>query len=122
MLVATAGSRPVLGTTLTLTASRLAPGTATVGLLGASPTQWLGLALPLDLSPIGMTQCVLYNSVDVIEPLLNLNGEAVWSLPIPDDMALLEASFFVQAFALDAAANRLGAVLTNGTAALIGSL
>jgi len=116
------GSRPLLGATLSLRATRLSPGTAAAGLVGASDTHWLHLGLPIDLSPIGMQGCVLRTSVDVVHPLLNLGGEASWALPIPNEPSLLDATFHVQAFALDHAATPLGAVLSNGASARVGSL
>ena len=50
------------------------------------------------------------------------DSEASWVLAIPNDPNLLDATFHVQVFALDHGANPLGAVLSNGASARVGSL
>ena len=82
-------------------------------MLGLSSTRWGGYDLPLDLSFLGMSGCLLLTSIDDIVSLLPNGGRAQWDLSIPAIQSLVGLSFYQQAFVVDPAANLLGATVSN---------
>ncbi len=121
-LAAAPGSLPWLGQTLVCRLTNL-PSTPTAlpfGVLGASRSSWLGIALPVDLTVLGAPGCSLLVSADQILALANVSGTAQWQLPIPNLAALLGGTLFQQALVVDAGANALGASFSNATMATIG--
>lgn len=100
-------SMPTLGATATLDVTGLPPaGGVALLAIGLGDQTWLGLPLPVDLTPIGLTGCVGYTSFDVGATLTHTNGTASFSLPVPNNPALAGFSLFFQALSLDAAAPR----------------
>lgn len=88
--------------------------------LGFSRAMWHGVALPLDLAPLGAPGCSLLVGPDLVLPLWNLGGVAPVTLSIPNDQGLVGIRFFVQGWAADPTANQLGIVVSNGGQGLIG--
>lgn len=118
-----AGTRPWLGTTITLVASQLASASPAAALaFGASDGTWLGTALPLDLTPVGMPGCALLVAPDLLMPAPVQSGLAAWTLALPGVPSLLGASAFAQGFAVESGANPLGVVATNGLRLTLGGL
>lgn len=95
---------PWLGETVTQRVD-LAGGQAAVGVIGTSNTSWLGQALPLLLTPYGLTGCQLFTSID-LQGLLPVNGnEASFDLAVPIQNSLIGRRLFVQAVVHAPAAN-----------------
>lgn len=95
----------------------LDPAKPVFGLLAASK-----LEPPLDLGVFGMAGCPLYVYTPVVMPLVKFGDTAEWTLPIPGSLALVNAKFYQQVFALDdPSVNALGAVVSNYGEATIGA-
>jgi hypothetical protein len=76
---------------------------------------------PLDLGALGMPGCQLGITIDGVVALAGNNHQAVWSLPIPDQPALVGTHFYNQALVLDpAAGNSFGAVLSDAMRGVVG--
>ncbi len=113
---------PSIGSSFTVNLSNLdASVTAAAVLVGFSDTSWAGGALPLDLTPLGMTSCSLLVSPDVSVSVVASAGSASWVLPIPANATLFGLEFFNQGLVLEAGANAANAILTNGGAGVIGN-
>ncbi|MEM7205945.1 MAG: SGNH/GDSL hydrolase family protein [Planctomycetota bacterium] len=119
-LVASGGSRPVLGTTLQLQLTVIPGGLAKAGAVGASDATALGQPLPLSLTAAGLTGCHLLVSPDLVVPLPAAGSLATWPLPIPNQPSLVGTWFYLQGIAVQPPANPAGVVLSNGGAARIG--
>ncbi|MCA8950970.1 MAG: hypothetical protein KDE27_15810, partial [Planctomycetes bacterium] len=79
-----------------------------------------GAPLPLDLAAYGMPGCALRVSTDHTTSAFAQNGVVSLSVSVAPDPFLMGVRFFVQAFALDLAANPGGFTATNGLAATVG--
>ena len=92
------------------------PGFAPALLItGASNTSWLGVPLPFDMALLGAPGCDLLVSVGPTVPaLLNAAGTLTLNAPIPNEPSLTGARLFTQWAVLDAGANPLGIVLSDG--------
>ncbi len=89
-------------------------------LLGVSNTAWNGLALPFDLSVIGMPGCQMLTSGDAQLRVLAIGSATLVAITIPNDPALLGKTFYCQSVFTDVLANPFGVVLSNAVAATIG--
>lgn len=88
---------------------------------GVSKKTWGPIPLPLDLKPAGAPGCQLLVSMDILAfVILDAQGTANLSFPIPNQLSLVKKSFHNQAVCLDTKANTLGLTLSNGGTALIG--
>ncbi|HLU39323.1 MAG TPA: hypothetical protein VK081_08045, partial [Planctomycetota bacterium] len=74
--------------------------------------------LPLDLTFLGMPDCPLRVSSEIVVPFQGSPLRA--SVPLPPDPALAGGRLHVQALVLDPGANALGAVLSESATAVIG--
>ena len=82
---------------------------------------WAAVPLPLDLSPLGLTNCWLRVSLDANEALIGSLGSATYSLAIPASAALAGFILHQQAVVLDpAAGNPLGLVMSDAATAVVG--
>jgi len=88
--------------------------------LGRSRTAWGSVNLPLDLTFAGLPGCALRTSPEFAFPVFNRTGRATLSLLLPQDAALLGASFYNQALVADRSANAFGATLSNAGEGRIG--
>jgi len=86
--------------------------------MGFSKTNYNGLALPFDLSVIGMTGCTLYSSGDLLFPLTNVLGVASWSVALPATSS--GTTFYNQAIVADPSANSLGLIVSDAGEANVG--
>jgi hypothetical protein len=91
---------------------------AAVLLTGASNTVSALGPLPIDLSILGMTNCRLRVSPDLLLPMSRNPPRA--QMLIPNDPALAGALFHQQALLLDSGANAFGAVLSHAATGMIG--
>lgn len=123
-LAALAGSRPVLGQTFQLRFTNLpnTPLALVFAALGYSDQAWSGVPLPIDLTPLGFTSCLLRIEPAVLEPLANVAGVANWSIPVPNNAALDGVPFFLQGLVLTPGFNPGGGVTSSslrGTAGIL---
>lgn len=89
-------------------------------LFGVSDTVWNSLPLPIDLTPLGATNCFVRASGEVLlAGVTDAAGATSQSLAIPNSNALVSRQFFNQWAILDPA-NSLGVVTTNGGRGTIG--
>jgi len=107
----TFGSLPWVGGAVSVSLG--APGVLT---LGASRTRIGALALPLDLTPFGMTGCQLATSADVLVP--SVSGSV--SFPVPPVPALVGSSLFAQAVLRAPQANPAGLLTSDAWALVLG--
>lgn len=115
------GSLPVLGTTFS-TETVAIPSSAPVFLfLGFSDTVYLGLNLPLGLGGIGLPQCELYVSGDVVIPIPNVGGTATWSVVIPTQPVFMRTCIHLQSIVVDPLANPVGLTFSNALTATLGN-
>jgi hypothetical protein len=112
-IAAATGSQPLLGETFTARCLNLSAAGLAAGILGASNTLWGSVPLPLELSPIGMPGCRLYVSFDFVFGLVNNNGAATWSVPIPNLVPFVAAKFHQQVANVAPGANPLGVIVSN---------
>jgi hypothetical protein len=86
-------------------------------LLGVSDADYGGTPLPLDLTLLGAPGCWLRTSIEAVQPVQNVFGNATWSIAIPP---VLGATFYVQTLPFDPAVNALGLTASNGARVVIG--
>jgi hypothetical protein len=120
---AAAGSRPVLGQTVSTDIVNV-PATLAFMALGWSSAQAGSLDLPIDLMPFGMPGCLLLQSVDYLGQPCTITGPgtARHSLSIPNTPGLVGTRLFLQAWAPASGANPAGLVVSNGVALFLGNL
>ncbi len=115
-------ARPVMGTTGTAVISD-APTTLAAVAMGWSNTFSFPVALPFELSGIGMPGCYLLQSFDV--PGLGVgpvgSGILHFSYPVPTQPGLIGAHVYLQAYCFAPNANPLVVVVSNGIDWLIGN-
>lgn len=112
------GQLPWLGQSFTVRVGPVGTGpfSLPVMLIGASPSTWGGLRLPLDLGSLGMPGCVLYNDIVVTSAIPRTGSTVSWVQQIPSTPALRGQPFYLQALVLDPFVNAFGAVVSNGAA------
>lgn len=101
------------GGSLALNATNLPSGGALL-LVGTSSTSLAGLALPLDLAPLG-APCALRNNMLLAAAAPVAGGSASWQAALPA-AAPGGTALFMQVLGPDAKANALGLVLSNSLA------
>ncbi len=115
-------SDPVLGASYDLEVDAGLPALAGVMMVyGLSKDTFNGLPLPLDLGVIGAAGCELATTGDLTSFLLANPGPNPVSITIPNNPALQCLAFYQQAAVVDFAANTLGVVLSNASAAVVGN-
>jgi hypothetical protein len=87
---------------------------------GISDQSWLGIPLPLDLSPLQAPGCALYVAIESSFALVPSGGIAALRIPIPGGNFLAGAQGFFQGLVLDPSANALGFAFSNYLTATIG--
>ena len=116
------GQIPVLGGSFTVRIADTPSGQPLLGCLGASNMMYAGVALPLELSSVGMVGCNLYVSLDAIVPLGSTpaSGVAHWTLRMPSRQAFVGQTFYQQALVLDQGGAPASVLWTNGGGGTIG--
>ena len=90
--------------------------------LGVSSTTVFGLPLPLDLSPLGLTNCNLAVSIEANVTFASPGGSLAFALPLPMNNALLGRTAYLQWWIADAAAaNPARSVVSDAAALTIGA-
>lgn len=116
-LAALGGSLPRVGQTFTTRTTNLPLGGPVFQLLGVSDVDYGGTPLPLDLTLLGAPGCLLRTSIEAVQTVQNVFGNATWSIAIPP---VLGATFYVQTLPFDPAANASGLTFSNGARAVVG--
>lgn len=95
-----------------------------VMLLGASNTRYQQFTLPVDMTVFGAPRCSLRVSPDVLLPVPSnvATGTTRMTFPVPNQRSLIGHTLFHQGVSVDARANTLGAMFSNGVEALIGGV
>ncbi len=114
------GALPTLGGTLQVQVDHVPNGFA-VMVSGLSNTQSGAVALPFDLSVLGMNGCQLHVEHLLLEVVPATGTTAMWSVAIPALPTLAGRVFYNQAAVFDPTANAFGLVMSNAGAALLGS-
>lgn len=104
---------PQLGRTMVAVVGNLPAPEIAVLCLGWSNTTSPFGPLPLDLAPRGAPGCLLRVAVDSPIAALGSAGSATFGVAVPSDLAYLGVRFYAQAFVFDAAANALGATVSD---------
>lgn len=112
-LAAAPGSLPWLDELFRVELTSLPRGSAVSVALAFSRDKLGATDLPLDLGFLGMDGCELYQSMELVYPVANLEGRAAFGILICDCADLVGLRFYNQGFVLDAAANTLGITVTN---------
>jgi hypothetical protein len=118
-LAASSGSRPALGTTLSVVLGNLPLNLAIVA-TGFSNTAAFGgtVPLPFDMTGLGFPGCHLLVDPLVSDFLVGAANTAVWNLAVPANNALSGVLLFNQGVSLDTGSPALA--MTNGGRAVIG--
>ena len=82
--------------------------------MGFTDQAFAGSALPLDLSPFGMTGCTLNVAAEATALSVGTGGVANFQIPVPNVPGLVGSRFWVQAFAPVPGSNPAG-VLTSAS-------
>jgi hypothetical protein len=88
--------------------------------MGFDDQSFGGNPLPLSLSPVGMTGCVLHVDAQVVIDAVVTAGAANVSIPIPNQPLLVGTEFFQQAFGFVPGANPLNMLPSYSTRGTIG--
>jgi hypothetical protein len=121
-LAANDGLRPYPGQRCTTRVDGVPAGAAVFVAFGLSQTAWGALALPFDLTPLGMPGCSVLSSAD-FSFLVFANGTAAtFSTLIPNSAITIATSFSEQCFVLDPAANPAGITASNAALATVGGM
>jgi hypothetical protein len=78
--------------------------------------------LPASLAPFGAPGCSLYVRDDLVALVVGAGNQATIDIVIPAWLGLLGVRFHQQALVPDAAANPLGAVMSDAMTATVGGL
>jgi hypothetical protein len=118
MILSTGPYRP--GATFRVTELYAAPAATPLNALRASATHWGAIALPLDLTPFGASDCSLQVGLDVVRASTSGPGANV-DYAVPPLAIFQGARLYTQWLNLDAAANPLGVTLSAARALTLGS-
>lgn len=113
---------PRLGASFALQLGQCAPSVPAFFEIGFSDASWNGIPLPFSFAPLGGGSCALLASADIgLGTAINAQGSASQNLSIPIQPLLVGARFYAQGLVLDAPANALGLVSSNGLRLTIGN-
>jgi len=111
-----AGSRPIVGTNVTLTASRVPAGSPLGAFVGGLAQHVPGLPL----ASIGMPGCFQHISLDATRVFVPTGTTGSMVFAVPNVPALSGTHLYLQAAAFAASQNPLGVVSSNGERVLTG--
>lgn len=112
-----AGARPIVGTSVTMTANNV-PSASPLGVFIGGLTQH---DPGIDLTSFGMPGCQQYVSLDASLAFVPAAGSGSFAFSVPNDPGLSGASVFLQSLVLAAGLNPLGAITSNGVDMVIGT-
>lgn len=119
-LAAAPGSRPTLGSTFQAEIGNLPLGAALMATGLSNAITSGGIALPVNLSFLGMTGCSQYVDALVLDYVTGGTTTATWSWAIPNNPILFGYEFYNQGFSLDPSANSFGFVASNAAVGKLG--
>lgn len=119
-MVAAPGSRPVLGSTLSVDLGNVPLGVAIMA-VGLSNTSLPPFTLPFDLAQFGMPGCLLRTDAQVTSIVAGVPPQANWTLSVPNNPGLQGLILYNQAFVVDPTANLAGLTITPGGRIRLGS-
>jgi hypothetical protein len=99
------GQWPWLGEEFTLELRDLPPSPFLLLLFGTSRVRWGPVALPVELQHLGMPQCTLWVSGEVVIPVVSAGGRANLTMRLPTEPSLVGAAFYNQSWNVDWLAN-----------------
>jgi hypothetical protein len=111
---------PRLGTTMFVIVNNL-PANLGLMLTGFSNSASPFGSLPANMTGVGLTNCLLHVSPDVLTTLVGGGNTASYSLAIPNNNGVLGVQLWQQPFAIDPALNPFGGSLGNAAALQIGN-
>ncbi|MEC7584258.1 MAG: sulfatase-like hydrolase/transferase [Planctomycetota bacterium] len=112
---------PVIGSLFRMRVTGLTSAvSATFGSIGFDNESWLGTALPLDLTSLGMTGCDLLLAPVSTRLLPQTTAAALWNESVPNDPSLLGLGLYLQAFVSASGANSANALATRGLEVVVG--
>jgi hypothetical protein len=111
---------PYIGSSFAVRLGNVPAGALPLLAFGDDRPQWNGLALPVDLSPLGATGCSLQ-----LAPLDTLaaapaGGAAVWTITVPNNLALIDLHLRLQAGVFAAGVNAAGVLTSNALTCTFG--
>lgn len=116
-LLHAANQRPKLGTSVTLTTSRLDPASV----LGINLIGFTRHDPGIELSSLGMPDCYLFTSLDLMFPFFPAAQSGSHTIAIPNQASLTGFELHAQGVAWDFPANAFGMVSSNGLTLRLGS-
>lgn len=107
------GTAPYLGLLMAHEIVGVRPGLPGTLVFGASDRSWGGVALPFELTPLGMPGCLLLASAENTIPVASGNGTARLTYVLPEEPSLAGVRCFNQYLHADPGANALGVVASS---------
>ncbi|MCB9879179.1 MAG: protein kinase [Planctomycetes bacterium] len=89
--------------------------------MGLSRTQWALGSLPYLLTPLGMPNCRLYTSADLIVTVPANAGVATWTWDVPNDQSLVGAALYLQGVTFDPGINAFSLAVANAATMVVGN-
>lgn len=110
---------PTIGSTFSINLSKATPAVQALFFFGISNTTWSGIPLPLSLAIVGMPNCSLNVSGEIIVPLLTIGGGQGGGISsvtfvIPSNPFLIGVSVFAQWFVMNTAGSGTLGAMTKG--------
>ncbi|MEQ1631836.1 MAG: hypothetical protein ABL997_05655 [Planctomycetota bacterium] len=110
--------RPRLGTTIPIAVSNV-PNTSPFVWIALGSTQYFN---GVDLSPIGMFDCLQYASIENAFGATTIGSTATWQCSVPNNSSLIGQRAYLQAMAMAPDRNGLGLIVSNAADLLVGTL
>ena len=120
-LAALPGDLPWIGSTFRVRLTNLPASGPALMVLGISKTVWGTNKLPMDLKSMRMPGCTLYVSLDLMIPIANTGGSAVWTVGLPNAAALIGIPFYNQGIVDAPGKNGLSVVVSNAAEGRVGA-
>src|SRR5690606_16451008 len=122
-LTASSSGRPVIGQVASATIGNATSSIAAIA-IGLSRDQYGPFAQPVTIARIGMPGCDLLQSSDVLGLFATSTGPStlVYDQSLPNNLAIVGQSIYLQAYSFAPGANQLEAVASNGLEWFIGDL
>jgi hypothetical protein len=118
--ITASGNLSIGGSTFAVEVGGATPGLPVIHLVGFSTTQWLGIPLPFELTPVGFPGCNLNVSFDLsFNGTADAQGQSVLPVPLPNSPVLVGVPVGFQSVAIFLNGFIPGGKLTQGLVATI---
>jgi hypothetical protein len=115
------GTPPRLGAQATVRIEQLLASAPVAAMaVGLNRTNWALGALPATLTPLGLTGCTAYTSLDAFVVLPANSGLALWQVSVPNLPALFGTTWYLQGLSFDPGRNAAGLVTSDAAALVFG--